>query len=240
MIDKNKIKLIVQRASKWVGGCLSVLGLINVLDDLNSWKQFGVYLVEKASVIGLDHVLSYILLFVHTISTYWHLWLHPVFDFFTSWLPFEVPFLVKDIVIIGLFVLLGKRRAFRVFTKSLRKEKQVISKIVHKYLKDSNERFLSFSMSDAKSYILMKNADKGILESYEIKMVEKFDRCFGESAEEFSYDVLTSPELLQLREEHMSALKLSDRLEILVYCLALTVLGFLFFDYIYLLKLSLQ
>jgi len=240
MIDKNKIKLIVQRASQLVGGFLSVLGLINVLDDLNSWKQFGVYLVEKASVIGLDHVLSYILLFVHTISTYWHLWLHPVFDFFTSWLPFEVPFLVKDIVIIGLFVLLGKRRAFRVFTKSLRKEKQTISKIVHKYLKDSNERFLSFSMRDAKSYILMKNADKGILESYEIKMVEKFDRCFGENAEEFSYDVLTSPELLQLREEHMSALKLSDRLEMLVYGLALTVLGFLFFDYIYLLKLSLQ
>ena len=241
MSNKNKIslfKLIVRKVIGLLSSLLSVMGLINILNDLNSWKQFGIYIIAKASLIGLDELFSFALLVIHTISTYWHLWLHPIFDFLTSWFPFEIPFLLKDIMLIVLFVIIGKRRSFRVFTNSLREHNQSISKIVHKYLKNSNEKYLHFSMSDAKLFILMKDADEGILESYEISMVRKFKRCFKEDAEAFSYDLLTSPELAQHRKKHLSALKLSDRLKMAVYIFAFVIVAFLLCDYIYLLQIN--
>ncbi|MFQ2631955.1 hypothetical protein ACK30Y_13970 [Aeromonas caviae] len=240
MIDKNKIASIAKKSIQFAGAILSAIGIINILDDLNSWRLFGLYLIEKSSFIGLEDVFHYTFLFIHTISTYWHLWLHPIFDLLTSWLPFKIPFLIKDMLIIALFVIMGKRKAFRVFTQSLKKEKQVMSKIVHQYLKNQNERFLYFSIRDAKSYILMHNADKGILESYEIQNIEKFNRCFGEDAEAFAYDVLTNPELLQLHEQHLSALNLSENLKKSIYFLASIVIVFLLFDYIYLLQQNLN
>lgn len=239
MSDKkkfNRLKSGLGKIFSVVSGLLSLSGLINVLDDLASWKKFGSFLIEKAEFIGLDSVVSFLLLVIHSISAYWHELLYPVFDFFTAWLPFKIPSLLKDVLIIALFVWLGKKRAFRVFSRSLKGEERLMSNIVYKYLVSNNEKFLYFSPRDAKNYILMRDADRSILESHEISNVEKINRCFGGNAESFSYDVLTNPELQKFRKLHLNALKLSDRLESLVYALALFVGLFLLFDYIYLLQ----
>lgn len=232
----NKFKSVLGTVVGVVSGFLSILGLINVLDDLASWGRFGKLLIEKAELIGLEGVVSFSLLVIHSVSVYWRDFLYPVFDFFTAWLPFKFPSLLKDFVIIALFVWLGKKRAFRVFSRSLKGEQRLMSNIVYKYLVAGNERFLYFSPSDAKNYILMRDADKSILESHEVSNIEKINRCFGENAEAFSYDVLTNPELQSFRKRHMDALKLSDRLKFLVYVLAFFVGLFLLLDYIYLLQ----
>lgn len=232
----NKFKSVLGAVVGVVGGFLSILGLINVLDDLASWGRFGKLLIEKAELIGLEDVVSFSLLVIHSVSVYWHEFLYPVFDFFTAWLPFKVPSLLKDVGIIALFVWLGKKRAFRVFSRSLKGEERLMSNIVYKYLVASNEKFLYFSPRDAKNYILMRNADKSILESHEISIIEKINRCFGGNAEAFSYDVLTNPQLQSFRRHHLNALKLSDRLKFLVYVLAFFVGFFLLLDYIYLLQ----
>lgn len=234
----NKFKSVLGAVVGVVSGCLSILGLINVLDDLASWGRFGKLLIEKAELIGLEGVVSIPLLVIHSVSVYWHDFLYPVFDFFTAWLPFKVPSLLKDVVIIALFVWLGKKRAFRVFSRSLKGEQRLMSNIVYKYLVAGDERFLYFSPRDAKDYILMRDADKSILEPHEVSNIEKINRCFGGNAEEFSYDVLTNPELQSFRKRHTDALKLSERLKLLVYVLAFFVGLFLLLDYIYLLQQS--
>lgn len=234
----NKFKSVLGTAAGIMSGCLSIFGLINVLDDLASWRRFGKLLIEKAELIGLEGVVSFSLLVIHLVSVYWQAFLYPVFDFFTAWLPFKVPSLLKDVVIIALFVWLGKKRAFRFFSRSLKGEQRLMSNIVYKYLVAGNEKFLYFSPRDAKDYILMRYADKSIFEAHEVSNIEKINRCFGENAEAFSYDVLTNPELQSFRKRHMDALKVSDRLKLLVYVLAFFVALFLLLDYIYLLQKS--
>lgn len=237
--EATKFRVVLEKLTRvmsWVLWLSGVIGLIGVLDDLAAWRKFGRYVLETAQLVGMEDVISIALLVVHTVSVYWHKWLYPVFDLLTFWLPFEIPSLLKDALIITLFVFLGRKRAFRVFARSLNGEKRIMSNIVYKYLKDTNEKFLYFNPREAREYILMRDADRSLLASYEISMVEKFERCFGEDAENFAHDVLTTPELLALREQHMSALRLSDRLKFLVYVLAAFVVVFLLFDYIYLLQ----
>lgn len=237
--EAGKYKAILARLLALVSVILSltgVIGLIGVLDDLRSWAKFGSYIVEKAQLIGLEGIISVSLSVLHTVSEYWRGLLYPIFDYFTSWLPFKIPSLIKDAVIIISFVMIGRKKAFGVFSRSLDGEQVLMSQIVYKYLKDANEKFLYFSPREAKEYLLMRTADKSILESYEISMVAKFDHCFGDDAEAFAYDVLTHPGLQELRKQHWSALKWSDRLKMLVYTLASVVVVFLLLDYIYLLQ----
>ncbi|MDQ0702908.1 hypothetical protein QF043_001700 [Pseudomonas sp. W3I7] len=241
-IEQKKIstfRFFLARLLVWGSAILTlsgVIGIIGILDNLALWAKFGRYLVEKAQLIGFENVISGSLSLLHAVSEYWRELLYPIFDFFTYWLPFKIPPLIKDAVMIVSFVMIGRKKAFGVFSRSLDAEQVLMSQIVYKYLKDTNEKFLYFSPREAKEYLLIRKADKSILEPYEISNIAKFDRCFGEDAETFAYDVLTRPALQAYRKQHWSALRWSDRLKMLVYTLASVVVVFLLLDYIYLLQ----
>lgn len=217
-----------------LGSVFSVIGLINILDDLNSWRYFIEYIANKVSSIKLDEFIYLLAAIFHGISVYWRLFFHTTFDYLTSWMPFHTPPLIKDVIIISTFIFFGKKRAFRIFTNSLDAEQKIISKIVYKYLKNTGRIPIRLSISDAKSYYLTNSVDYSILEKYEISNIEKFNRYFSSDAKDFALDVLTHPELNEIKNKHLKALDLYEKIQKTIYILSAIVISFLILDYIYL------
>ncbi|PLY36184.1 hypothetical protein F164LOC_16735 [Pectobacterium carotovorum] len=228
----SKLKQLFKKYKTVLSLVFSGIGLIGTLDDLNSWAEFIKYIASKASAIKIDDFFYFLATVVHGISVYWRFFFHTIFDYLTSWIPLHIPPLIKDIIIISMFVFFGKKRAFRIFINSLDVEQNIISKIVHKYLKNTGEKFIRFSISDAKSYYLTNSVEHSILENHEINNIKKFNRCFSSDAKNFALDVLTHPELIDIKKQHLKALHLYEKVEKIIYLISAIVILFLILDYI--------
>lgn len=93
-----------------ISNIAGIIGLISLLDDLRAWKSTIVWLIGllTPSLAGLVHSVAS---FIHAVATVFQAIFHPPLDYLLSFLPFHVPFLVKDAIIIAIFVLMGRIRS---------------------------------------------------------------------------------------------------------------------------------
>ncbi|SEI21782.1 hypothetical protein [Pseudomonas asplenii] len=227
----GKIRNLISRVLQLSG----LVGLISLSDDLKAWKALWDNSIAWVGTINLDvaAVLSKIPQGIHSVAVVWRGTLHPLIDFLTGWLPFVVPNTLKDIILLGVFLAVGRKRARKTWSKSYRVKQGRINIIMGKYLKVSVSEFISYSKNDARDFLLAKTGDPEIITSHHKRLLERFHEHFGEDAEEFAYAVLGDAEVMIAEEGQLPALNISDKERLVTHCLAGSVAVLLLIDYIY-------
>ncbi|QBF26570.1 hypothetical protein EXN22_13025 [Pseudomonas tructae] len=211
------------------------VGLISIFDDLKAWKAFwdtSIAWVGSVS-LSLAVILEKIPQAIHSIAVTWRSVLHPIVDFLTGWLPFAVPATLKDLILLGVFLAVGRRRARKIWSNSYALKQEKINFLMYKYLKVPINPFISYSKVDVRDFLLAKTADPTILTPQHERLLSRFDKHFGEDAAVFAYAVLNDPGVEMAERDQLPALNMSDKGRLVTHCVVGFFVALLLIDYIY-------
>jgi len=213
---------------------LSVIGLAGILDDIKSWLKFVEWGTARIREISPD--LSALLLliggFIRSIVSLWRSILHPPVDFLLGWLPFQVPVLAKDLLLVCVFVAVGWSRADGLTSPIWNRMRARASRIAEEFGVKGTYTYASLtSLDNAKQYVQDHQKDRSSLQPYQKDRLERLEAELGDKAIDFANAVVRDSEMLALDAEWSRALfVLGPVLKRLVAASALVVVLFLSID----------
>ncbi|HEX5724670.1 MAG TPA: hypothetical protein VFX98_04345 [Longimicrobiaceae bacterium] len=186
---------------------LSIIGLAGILDDLTSWLKFVTW--GMARVRGFSPDLSAFLVWIggaiRSVVALWRQVLHPVVDWALGWLPFHVPILVKDLLLVLLFVVIGWSRANSLWSGVWTRRRARVSEIAKEFGSEDRYPYV-VSVRAAKEYIENCRKDRSTLKPYEQSSIERLETALGENSLAFANRVVHDPIMLALEAEGDRAL----------------------------------
>lgn len=239
-MNSNNIKNPQSLGSKlgrlwfYLSQILSVIGLAGVLDDLRSWVKFAEWSMTRLRDLSPD--LSALLLWagsaIRAIVALWRSLLHPLIDWFLGWFPFHVPVLVKDLLLVAIFFVVGWSRADALWTSVWNRRRARVSEIAKGF--NPKDVYASFtSLRDAKDYVENHQRDRATLSEYQRKTFQRLEESLGDRTLDFAKAIASDRVMLELETEgHKALFVLEPLLKALVVIAALMVTVFIVLDLI--------
>lgn len=227
--SKPAVLIGMSRFWFWFSQITSVIGLASLIDDLKIWMAFVEWLI--GALDGLWPILARLAEGIggvlHAVISLWRSIFHPVIDILLGWLPVSIPPWVKDVVLIAIFVLLGRSRADDLSNRTTQDR--------HRFFKAMADRHGANGMVQAwmvEPYDKRRRGEP--LRNYEVLFADQFEAALGANAGRCADELLTSKEWKALLSRDGRAYMISKDLKALVWILAgvaavLVVLDFLFF-----------
>jgi hypothetical protein len=229
------------RAWFWFSQIISLIGLISMLDDLRLWVATVRRLIALLDrwippLAALVENLGYML---HAVVETWRAVVHPPLELLFGWLPFEVPLIVRELLVVAAFVTTGWVRAARMWDKARRDRDKALQRIFQKYglLDDIHRkaRWVVEYISVHFEEILTPKPNPIFGSGVGItKLTHALQDALGPRIHAFLHDVRSDPELLS-REREIKRASLWERplkrfLAVSAAAVLLLVLGDVFLE----------
>lgn len=106
-------------AWSWFSQVTSVVGLVGIVEDLKVWLRTAAWCTERvrAAAPQLADFLAGLGAAIHAGLEFFRGLYRPIFEFLFGWLPFDVPVLAMDILVVAIFVAASRWRIGSAYLK---------------------------------------------------------------------------------------------------------------------------
>lgn len=215
----------------WFSQVMSVIGLASILDDLKLWMLGVHWVIAKINLVmpWLAAALIDLGALLHKIVSAWRHLIHPLIDFLLRWLPFTVPVVVKDLLLVAVFVGLGWWRTDESWTRPWRRQNNIIEKIGKRLGVDAR------SISEIRSHTVANfnyyNDPKSYGYNHGHKYVERLKAALGKHFDAFMHEIKMSSEFWEAEDARNWARRTETPLKTFIFAAAGFVLVLVAIDW---------
>lgn len=213
----------------WFSQIASLIGLASILDDLKIWVSAVAWVIERTELLlpWMASALTILGEALHPVTALWRSVVHPVINFLLFWLPIDLPLLVKDVVAVSLFAVLGWMRSKTPWKEASAARERVMARFVERHGIARSKQFALQVLSEA---ILEYRTAKSDPRSREHRRVAYLQELLGNKCEAFIQDIRVDPDFLEAQRLIDRSWDLERHIRMFVLAAAAFVLILLLLD----------